>query len=260
VAFWGEFGRIVKEGMHFDYENKEKLQDLLLFPSSKTEPGKYVSLRNYVDRAPVGQKEIYFITGDNVGHLLNSPHLEVFKRKDFEVLLFADPIDEWVVQSLHEYSGKKLKAIDRGDLNLDSDDEKKEADKVRETAEKDYKSLLEQMKSTLAEQVKEVRFSARLTDSACCLVADEQGMNAHMERIMKAMGQEPPPLKRILELNPTHPILATMKAMHEKDQSDSRLADYSSLLLDQALLAEGSAIKDPHRFTRLVSQLMVAAK
>lgn len=260
VAFWSEFGRIVKEGMHFDYENKEKLQDLLLFPSSKTEAGKYVSLRNYVDRAPVGQKEIYYITGDNVAHLVNSPHLEVFKRKDYEVLLFADPIDEWVTQSLHEYSGKKLKAIDRGDLNLDSEDEKKESDKAREEAEKDYKTLLEQIKGTLAEQVKEVRFSSRLTDSACCLVADEHGMNAHMERIMKAMGQEPPPVKRILELNPKHPILATMKAMHDKDQSDKRLGDYSVLLLDQALLSEGSAIKDPHRFTQLVSQLMVAAK
>ncbi|MBA4387357.1 MAG: molecular chaperone HtpG [Verrucomicrobia bacterium] len=258
-AFWAEFGRVVKEGIHFDHDNGEKIKDLLMFPSSRCEAGKQVSLRDYVARMPAGQTDIYYITGEKLANLAGSPHLEAFKKKDYEVLFYADPIDEWVAQGLYEYDKKPFKAIDRGDINIDSDDEKKESEKIREEAGKSFKDLLAKIKDTLKDQVAEVRFSSRLTDSACCLVADEHGMNPNMERIMRAMGQEPPPVKRILELNPKHPVLATMQGMFEKDKDAAALSDYSFLLFDQALLAEGSEVKDPRRFAQLVSKLMVGA-
>ena len=164
-----------------------------------------------------------------------------------------------MVQALTEYDGKKLKAVDRGDLELDSEEEKKAKEEKKKESEKTYGDLLGFIKERLADKVKEVRFSDRLTDSACCLVADQYGMNAHMERIMKAMNQEVPESKRILELNAEHPIVKVMSSMFETDKGNQRLADYCDILLDQALLTEGTPIKDPLRFTRLVSELMVAA-
>lgn len=259
VTFWEQFGKVIKEGLHSDFDNRKKLQGLVRFYSTKTETGKPTSLQDYVDRMPGGQTEIYYITGNSLDRLANSPHLEALKQKDYEVLFYADPIDEWVAQALTDYDGKKFKAIDRGDLNLDSEEEKKDKDEAREKDEADYKDVLEFVKSKLEDQVKEVRFSTRLTDSVSCLVADEQGMNANMERIMKAMGQDVPAVKRVLELNPNHPVLPVMKAMHEKGGEDARLEDYALLLLDQALLTEGSPINDPLRFAKLVSDLMVSA-
>ena len=171
----------------------------------------------------------------------------------------TDPVDEWVVQALTEYDGKPLKAVDRGDISLDSEEEKQEKEKKREEAQKEYSDLISQIAAHLKEKVKEVRFSNRLTDSACCLVADEFGMNANMERIMKAMNQAVPESKRVLELNPNHPILKAMAGIHQSDKGAAALADYADLLYDQALLTEGSPIKDPLRFTKLVSELMVKA-
>ncbi len=257
--FYREFGPVLKEGLHFDFANKEKLQDLVLFESSTTEAGTLVSLKEYVGRMPEGQKDIYFITGTSRALVENSPHLEIFRKKGYEVLFLTDPVDEWVVQSLSEYDGKKLHAVDRGDLELAGEDEKKEQESRKEEAKKQYQGLLECITDNLKERVKEVRFSSRLTDSACCLVADEYGLNANMERIMKAMNQDVPESKRILELNPDHPLLKVMGSMFEQDKSHPRLADYCELLLDQALLTEGSSIADPLRFTKLVSELMVSA-
>ncbi|GFO55249.1 chaperone protein HtpG [Geomonas sp. Red276] len=257
LKFWAEFGPVIKEGIHFDYANKEKLQDLIIFESSKTEKGKFVSLKEYVERMPESQKEIYYITGMNRESVENSPYMEVFRKKDYEVLYLTDPVDEWVVQALNEYKEKHLKAIDRGDLELESEEEKKEKEAKKEEAQKEYGTLLSFVQETLKEKVKEVRLSSRLTESACCLVADEMGLNANMEKILKAMNQEVPEGKRILELNPDHPIMQVMTAMYEKDQGNARLADYCELLFDQALLTEGSPIKDPLRFTKLVSELMV---
>ncbi|HWI40473.1 MAG TPA: molecular chaperone HtpG, partial [Verrucomicrobiae bacterium] len=157
------------------------------------------------------------------------------------------------------YEGKKLKGVDRGDLDLGSEEEKKEQEAKKEESEKKYRGLLEFIKEKLSDQVKEVRFSSRLTDSACCLVADEYGLNANMERILRAMNQEVPESKRVLELNPDHQLLQRLGDMYEKDKGESRLADYCELLYDQALLTEGSAIKDPLRFSRLVTELMVDA-
>lgn len=259
VTFWKEFGQVLKEGMHFDYANKEKLQELMLFESTSTEAGSFVSLKEYVERMPESQKEIYYITGASRETLEQSPHLEAFRAKSFEVLFLTDPVDEWVVQSLSEYNEKALKAVDRGDISLDSEEEKKEKEKKREEAQKEFSDLISLVSDRLKDKVKEVRFSNRLTDSACCLVADEYGMNANMERIMKAMNQAVPESKRILELNPDHAILKAMATIYQKDKSASALTDYADLLYDQALLTEGSTIKDPLRFTKLVSDLMVRA-
>jgi len=259
LTFWKEFGPVLKEGLHFDYANKEKLQELILFQSTRTGEGEYVSLKEYVERMPEAQKEIYYITGEDKAALEQSPLLEAFNAKGFEVLFMTDPVDEWVVQSLHEYKEKSLKAVDRGDVDLDSEEEKKEKEKKQEEAKKEFGTLLELIKGRLESKIKEVRFSNRLTDSACCLVADDFGMNANMERIMKAMNQAVPESKRVLELNPDHPILKVMAEMHKQNPDNSRLQDYSDLLYDQALLTEGTPIKDPLKFTKLVSELMVKA-
>ena len=258
LKFYQEFGPVLKEGVHFDHANREKIQDLLLFESSKTESGKYVSLKEYVARMPEAQKEIYYITGMSRDAVENSPYMEVFRKKDFEVLYMTDPVDEWVVQAIHLYDEKHLKAIDRGDLELDSEEEKKEQEAKKEEAKKEYAGVISYIQETLKDKVKEVRLSSRLTESACCLVAEEMGMNANMEKILKSMNQEVPEAKRILELNPDHQIMQVMTSMFEKDKEDPKLASYSELLFDQALLTEGSPIKDPLRFAKLVSELMVA--
>jgi molecular chaperone HtpG len=259
LKFYAEFGPVLKEGVHFDHANKDKLQDLLLFESSRTDAGKFVSLKEYVERMPEGQKEIYYITGISRSAVENSPHLEVFRKKEFEVLFMTDPVDEWVVQALTEYDGKHLKAVDRGDLELDSEEEKKEKEAKKEEAKKQYQGVLDFIKENLKDKVKEVRLSSRLTDSACCLVADEYGLNANMEKILKAMNQEVPESKRVLELNPDHPVMQVLTDIYEKDRENPRLVDYCGLLYDQALLTEGSPIPDPLRFTRLVAELMVKA-
>jgi molecular chaperone HtpG len=259
VKFWKEFGQVIKEGVHFDFANKEKLQELLLFESTATESGAFVTLKEYCSRMPEAQKEIYYITGTSREALEQSPHLEAFRAKGFEVLFLTDPVDEWVVQAVTEYDAKPLKAVDRGDISIDSEEEKQEKEKKREEAKKEFADLISFMSDRLKDKVKEVRFSNRLTDSACCLVADEYGMNANMERIMKALNQSVPESKRILELNPEHAILKTMSGIYADNKEAPALADYADLLYDQALLTEGSPIKDPLRFTRLVSELMVKA-
>ena len=257
LKFYAQFGTVPKEGIHSDFENYDKLKELLFFASSKSEDGKPVSLREYVDRMPEGQKVIYTLSAENLAQATHSPHLEVFKSKDYEVLFFVDPIDEWVAQRLTEYDGKPIKAIDRGEVDVHSDEEKEEQKEALEEAEEKYKNLLKFAQTRLDEDIKEVKLSTRLTDSACCLVADEMGMNANMERIMKSMNQEVPKVKRVLELNPTHPILPKLSALLEEDAESAKLGDYIDLLYDQALLTEGSQIKDPLRFSKLISSLMV---
>ncbi|NQU40726.1 MAG: molecular chaperone HtpG [Lentisphaerae bacterium] len=256
-TFYKQFGTVIKEGVHQDFENGDKLKDLLLFASSKSEAGKLASLKDYVARMPEAQKAIYYLTAGSLGQAAHSPHLEALTSKDYEVLFFVDPIDEWVTQRLTEYEGKPLKAIDRGDIDIHSAEEKEEKEAALKGDSETYKGLLESIQKHLDEEVKEVKLSTRLTDSACCLVADETGMNANMERIMKSMGQEMPPVKRVLELNPKHPIVAKLKASLERDSESSVLTDYADLLYSQALLTEGSPIKDTARFSQLLSKLMV---
>ena len=258
LTFYKEFGRVLKEGIHFDFSNKEKLQELLMFESSKSEPGQLISLKDYVNRMHTEQKEIYFVAGDNRETLSHSPHLEVFKSKDLEVLFMTDPIDEWVTQSLTEYNGKKLKPIDRGDVDLDFKEEKKESEeKKKKEVDKKFEDLLKHVKEKLGDQIKEVKLSSRLTDSVSCLVADEFGMSAQMERMMKAMNKDSTPSPRILELNPTHPIMDIMLDLHKKNKKDEKLDDYIDLIYNLAVLAEAGSVKNPLRLNRLVSDLMV---
>ncbi len=257
LSFYEQFGVVLKEGVHQDFENHDKLKELLLFASSKSEEGKPVSLKDYVDRMPEDQKEIYYLAAANLAQASTSPHLEALKDKDYEVLFFVDPIDEWVVQRLTEYDGKTLKAIDRGDIDIHSDEEKAEKEEALKNDAETYRPVIECIQKHLDEEIKEVRLSSRLTDSACCLVADEMGMNANMERIMKAMNQDIPPVKRILELNSKHPLMPKLLAMVEADDASGALGDYADLLYSQALLTEGSPIKDPAHFGQLVSKLMV---
>ncbi|MCK5850465.1 MAG: molecular chaperone HtpG [Kiritimatiellae bacterium] len=257
LEFYQQFGQVLKEGVHSDFENADKLKDLLLFASTKSEDNKPVTLKDYVERMPENQKEIYYLAGKSIDATKNSPHLEAFKQKDFEVLFFVDPIDEWVAQRLTEYDGKTLKAIDRGEIELNSDDEKKQKEEEVKKSREEYGDLLKAMETQLDKSVKEVRVSTRLTDSACCLVADENGMNANMERILRSMNQEVPESLRILEINPDHPLTARMKKLFEENNKSEQLSDYIELLYDQALISEGSQVKNPLRFTKLLSTLMV---
>lgn len=258
IKFYNEFGKTLKEGLHSDFANKEKLQELVLFETMNNESAKLISLKEYTTAMSSKQKEIYYITGENRTVLENSPHLELLRKNGYDVLFMIDPIDEWVVQSLTEYDGKKLKAVGKGEIELD-EDSKKESDKKLKKAEKEHKNLVEFLKKSLEEKVKDVRFSKRLTDSACCLVGDEQDMSPNMERIFKAMNQEMPATKRILEINPDHALVAGLQNLYDKSKKDPKIADFADLLYDQALLAEGSPIPDPLNFAKKVSDLMVTS-
>ena len=251
LNFYKEFGKVIKEGMHSDFANKEKLQDLMLFESSSTNAGESISLKQYVERMPSDQKEIYYITGQSRPAVENSPHLEIFKKKGYEVLFLTDPIDEWVTQSLHEYDGKAVKSIVKGDVNLDEKDEE-EAKKEAE----EFKTPLEAIQKVLDEDVKEVRFSNRLTDSPCCLVADEYAMSSNMERIMESMNQEMPKQKRIFELNKDHSVVQKVLDLAGKGEAKEDLEEYTSILYNQALLMEGSPIQDPASFAQKVTKLL----
>jgi molecular chaperone HtpG len=260
LSFYREFGKVLKEGIEVDPTNKDKIKDLLLFESSRTEPGKYVSLKEYTERIALDQKEIYYITGTSRSAVENSPHLEVFKKKEIEVLFMTEPVDEFILSGFGEYDKKKLKSIAQGDIDLGTEEEKKIADEQKKETSGKYKKLIKKVQDSLKDYVKEVRLSDRLTDSASCLVTDDGDMNPQMERIFAAMNQAVPETKRILELNPDHPVIETMNDLFAADKKNPKLADYSELLYDQALLTEGIAIKDPAKFARLVTNLMVQAK
>lgn len=249
VNFFRELGPFLKEGVGQDWSNREKLADLLLFESTRTERGMLTSLAEYVERMPADQGEIYFLTGESRELAEQSPLLESFRAAGQEVLLWCDPIDEFVAQSLSEYKGKHLKAVDRGALD---------AAAVPEETVKQYQPLLDSMKEKLKE-VKEVRLSRRLKESAVCLVADEQDVGANMERLLRRMGRggEMPEAKRILEVNADHPTVQALHALHEKDATDPRVETYSRVLYDQAVIAEGSKVKDPAGFARRVNDLLL---
>ena len=256
LTFWGQFGRVVKEGMHTDFANKDKIADLLMFDSSKTEEGKPISLKDYIDRMQPDQDAIYYLTGENKDAVAHSPMLEAFREKNLEVLFLTDTIDEWVIPALPEYDEKPLKGIHRGEVDLDSEDEKKEKEETRKAAEDKFQPVLDALKAALGDDVKDVRLSDRLTDSAAVLVADASGIDANMERMMKAMGQVIPEAKRTLELNPGHAVMNKLNAILDADNDDERIGEYAELLRDQALLTEGSTIQNPTRFAQLISKLM----
>jgi molecular chaperone HtpG len=255
-AFFAAFGRILKEGLHFDWENADKIKGLVLFPSASTPGNGLISLKDYAAAMPEAQKDIYYLISDDIKTARQSPHIEAVTGRGFDVLFLVDPVDAYIIDRLADFDGKKLVAVDKGDLELGSDEEKSEAKKKLETAATEYKALTGFIMEHLKDDIAEVKLSPRLTGSACCLVASEHAMNASMERLMRAMNQAIPEQRRILELNPSHALTQKMNAMLAADAADPRLADYADLLLGQAQLAEGSQPKDPQHFNRLVTELM----
>ena len=253
--FYKEFGRLIKEGVHMDFANREKLQNLLLFETMNGPRGKLVTLKEYRDAMPALQQEIYYITGDSRETLESSPHLEILRKENYDVLFMTDPIDEWVISEVGTYDGKKLKSVNKGDVKFDESIQKELEEKTRKAADEN-KPLVELIKKALGTKVKDVRFSSRLTESACCLVSDEYDPSAYMQRVLKAMDKNAPNVARILELNPEHPLVVAMKKLYEKSPDNAKLPEFSEMLYDQALLAEGSPIPDPLLFTRRTASLM----
>jgi molecular chaperone HtpG len=251
AGFWKEFGRVLKEGAGEDSANRERIAKLLRFASTHTDSEEQaVSLADYVARMKEGQEKIYYATAETFLAARNSPHLEVFRKRGIEVLLLSERVDEWLVSSLDEYAGKPLSSVAKGALDLgklETEEEKKERDKLAG----EHRSLVARLKDALGERVKDVRVTSRLTDSPACLVADEHDMGGNLARILKAAGQKLPQAKPILEINPAHPMVQRMT------DEKARFTDWSSVLLDQALLAEGGQLEDPAGFVRRMNELML---
>lgn len=253
TTFWTEFGQVIKEGPGEDFANKDALAKLLRF--SSTETGKEeqtVSLEDYVSRMQEKQDKIYYITAESFAAAKNSPHLEVFSKKGIEVLLLADRVDEWLTNSLTEFDGKQLQSVAKGDLDLGELDNEEEK-KAQEETDKNFEDLISRVKENLGEQVKDVRITHRLTDSPACLVVDDADMSANLERMLKAAGQEVGGTKPIFELNPEHPMVVRLK--DEKDEA--LFADWSSILFDQATLAEGGQLEDPASYVKRLNELLL---
>ncbi|MCX5804633.1 MAG: molecular chaperone HtpG [Proteobacteria bacterium] len=251
LLFHKEFGRVLKEGIHYDFAKREAIADLLLFPSTNNQEDKLRSFQDYVNDMKEDQNDIYYITGASPNEALKSPYLEAFKEKGYEVLVFLDDIDDFIF-SAFEYKGKMLKSVVKGDIDLDKT--KKEE---KEITKKKYDKLIDFIKDTLKDDVKDVRVSGRLTDSACCLVADEGDIDPQMEKILKSMGQDIPERKPVLEINPDHHVLTAINNLFENDKTDVTLQEYVRLLYDQALVLEGSRPKDPTAFAHAISKLMI---
>jgi molecular chaperone HtpG len=253
VTFFRGLGAILKEGVSQDWSNRERIAELLLFESTKTAAGQFTALDEYVAGMPAGQTEIYYLIGESRELLDHSPLLEGFQARGFEVLLMTEPFDEFMVQSLTEFKGKRLRSVERGALPADEG----QAQQQKEAEEK-YAGLLKALGAKLPE-VQAVRLSTRLKDSAACLVADERAASAHLERLMERIGcsETVPHAPRILELNAAHPLVEALRALHEKDAADPRLETYARLLHDQAVVAEGSKLKDPGQFTRRINEVLL---
>jgi len=253
ARFWKEFGRVFKEGTGEDRANKDRIARLLRFASTHGDTDdQTASLADYLSRMKEGQDKIYYIAGDGLAAAKNSPHLEIFRKKGIEVLLLFDRVDEWVVSNLTEFEGKPLQSVAKGDLDLGklADEEKKEQEK--EAGE--YKDLVEGIRKALDVQVKDVRLTFRLTSSPACLVSEQHGMSANLERMLKEAGQKVPGNKPVLEINPHHPLVQRLK--YESD--GARFGDWSHILFDQALLAEGGQLDDPAGFVKRLNDLMLA--
>ena len=252
TKFWEAFGSVLKEGVGEDHANKEKIAGLIRFASTHNDtPEQTVSLADYIGRMKEGQEKIYFVTADTFNAAKNSPHLEIFRKKGIEVLLLSDRVDEWVVGHLTEFDGKHLQSVAKGGLDLgklEDEAEKQEAEKAAD----EYKDLLEKVKASLGDKVKDVRVTYRLTDSPSCLVSDEHDPSGNLARLMKAAGQPMPNSRPILEINPQHP--AVMRLKYE----ESRFDDWAALLFEQATLAEGGQLDDPAGFVKRINDLMMA--
>ena len=252
-TFWTQFGRVVKEGLLSDFDNPETLLQIASFASTHSEE-EPTTLAGYVERMKEGQEQIFFATGETRQQILKSPHLEAFKAKGYEVLLLTDPVDEVWVGTVTEFEGKPLQSVAKGEVDLSSEGDESEAE--REEQQKEFADLLNWMKETLSEHVKEVRLSSRLTDSPACLITDAFGITPALARLYRASGQDIPVGKRILELNPNHPLVTGLRAAQQKAKGDEELAqvaETAELLYGTALLAEGGALDDPARFAELLA-------
>lgn len=250
AVFHRELGSILKEGLARDWENREKIADLLLFESARTESGKTTTLADYLAKMPEGQDAIYSLAGESAEQLRRSPYLESFLAKGYDVLFLTDPVDEYAMPQLREYKGKKIQPVDRGNVKADA------ADIPQETRDR-FAGLLHYLKEKLPD-VAEVKLTSRLTDSAVCLVADGAAMSAHLERLLKRAGQTVEPTKRTLEINPNHPLIESLRARHGDNPGDPRLEDSAQLLFDQAAIAEGSKVANPSAFARRINDLLLA--
>jgi molecular chaperone HtpG len=251
AAFWTEFGQVLKEGLGEDHANRDALAKLLRFASTASDSAaQTVSLAEYVARMKPGQDKIYYVTADSWDAARSSPHLEIFRKKGIEVLLLSERVDEWMLGFLTEFEGKALASVARGGLDLGALADADEKAAQEKTAE-EHKALVEKVKTALGERVKEVRVTLRLTDSPSCLVADEHDPSGHLQRLLKAAGQKAPASQPILELNPSHPLVARMAA------DEARLPDWANLLFEQALLAEGGKLEDPAAFVKRVNRLLL---
>ena len=258
LKFWEQFGKAMKEGVSSDYENKDKLLPLLLFESSH-DPKELTTLGDYVGRMKPEQKEIFYLTGESRKVIENSPHLESVRQKGYEVLYLSDPVDELLVQHLHEFQEHKLKSVTKGRFEVGTDEEKKQAEEQIKQKEEEYKSFLEACQKKLDEYVKQIRVSSRLVDSPACLVTEEHEYSPHLERLLQKGKGGGPKQRRIMELNPNHPIVQKLHERFQSNADDATLGDAIELLFELALVAEGSEIADPVRLNRLTLDLLQKA-
>jgi len=254
-TFWSEFGRVFKEGVGEDHANRERVAKLCRFASTHGEGDEKqtVSLADYVSRMKTGQEKIYYITAETFAAAANSPHLEVFRKKGIEVLLLADRVDEWMVSNLPEFEGKPLASVAKGELDLGTLEDEAEKAEQAKTAD-EFKPLIERIKQALGERAKDVRVTLRLTDSPACLVVEQGDMGMNLERLLKAAGQSAAGSRPILEINPHHPLVERLA----QETDETRFADWSHVLFDQAMLAEGGQLEDPASFVRRLNELMLA--
>ena len=253
--FWREFGRVLKEGIGEDMGNQERLGKLLRFASThRNSAEQSVSLADYATRMKDGQEKIYYVTADSFAAARNSPHLEVFRKKGIEVLLLHDRVDEWVMAHMPAFDGKSLQSVTKGDLDLGNLADSEEQAQQKEETEADMKPVVERIGKALGDKAKEVRLTHRLVDSPACLVTEQDGMSANLERVLRAAGQAVPNVPLVLEINPEHPIVARLK----DETDDARFKDWSHILFDQAMLAEGGHLDDPAGFVKRLNELMLA--
>ncbi|MHC4514522.1 MAG: molecular chaperone HtpG [Planctomycetota bacterium] len=253
-TFWQQFGKVLKEGVYYEPANRDQLSKLLRYESSRDEG--LTSLQDYVDRMPEDQEAIYYLIAESIGTARHSPHIEALQKRGYEVLLMSDPVDEWVVQGLPTFADKKLISAAKGALDIPQTEADKKAKEQKQT---EYSGLLDKVKGNLDEHVKEVRLSDRLTDSPSCLVGDDHSISPYLQKVLRASGQDVPEQKRILELNPDHPVVQRLQAMAEDKAKGDEVADWSQLLFDQALVAEGNLPSDPAQFAKSVTKLMQKA-
>src|SRR5271166_1932032 len=251
-TFWGQFGKVLKEGLMRDFDNQETLLQISSFASTHSDE-ELTTLADYVERMKDGQQQIFYATGESRQQILNSPHLEAFKAKGYEVLLLTDTVDEIWLGSVTEFDGKPLQSVAKGEVDLDTEEEKTAHDAERKEREKDFADLLGWLKETLSEHVKEVRLSTRLTESPACLITDAFGVTPTLARMYRATGQDIPVEKRTLELNPNHPLITGLQQAHKDHADDPSVAETAELLYGAALLAEGGTPEDPARFAELLA-------